>query len=892
MLSAFSFLVPTRNKSLFGMLLLVATVLAFSLPLGVLEGDMVLSQVSAQGPSDGTPTGVTSELIDKSCGGIRASSWFAACLTAGVISIGGWAVWAAGLSFDFFLNLTLNPGFLTADYISKTWELVRDLANLVFIFGIIVVALIMITGVDEYVANLNWKRLAFRLVVIALLLNFSLFFSKVIIDAGNITGKFFYNTIVKGNDLTVASQLQGNQGDENNSEDLVFFGSGTSTPQVRTSEVKSISAAIVQRVDLNNLISTRVFEEAGGGKSRDGFWLSFNIIYLFVSFMVAYSLFTVGFMFLSRTVSLIVLMIVSPLAFVCWFIPKSENLFRSWFEKLINQSFCICAYLFLVYLTLLILEGTLGTGLVSEGGWQDTFFFVTINVMLVWVLLNYANKTAKKMCEGTVGLGSTVSKFALSAAALPLGGAALVGKVAIRAGLGGVVGKNLIESKRVARMSLSEKRFARAIGNTLYAGGEKLGSAKFGLPDGHIEKLKKESQKVITKADTFANILKPDTKEKVIEEERDKLRGSQKEEYTKTKKSEENRLKNLDPTSEEYKKIRQEAEWQARKKGDNSETAIQVAMQDTITKQAIEKADSMYISQDKVDKEVATRTKQVAKEGLELGRGSVINYLFAGAVSAYGEAADSYEVIDKADERTKREKAQRIEAQSRMARENQIKVDEMGDLSEEMAGIFTDTNRGIVLDERSIADLVNGITSGDEFGRLDSLLRESMTSEVVDAQGNKQTTFDQEQYDRVSANAKNNLAGLARFQDEVSETVGALKGAESSLQSAQNNLTRVQETGTPDLIEKAEKGIREAQRDVRTARKDRDQAVKQVQEGAKAALGKMTNVTRSGLKAKLDSTRALGTAEQLFTKQEGAALGDQARSGLASQTEIEEGLGS
>ena len=79
---------------------------------------------------------------------------------------------------------------------------------------------------------------------------------------------------------------------------------------------------------------------------------------------------------------------------------------------------------------------------------------------------------------------------------------------------------------------------------------------------------------------------------------------------------------------------------------------------------------------------------------------------------------------------------------------------------------------------------------------------------------------------------------------------------------------------------------------MRTARKDRDQAVKQVQEGAKAALGKMTNVARSSLKAKLDSTRALGTAEQLFTKQEGATLGDQARSGLASQTEIEEGLGS
>ena len=149
---------------------------------------------------------------------------------------------------------------------------------------------------------------------------------------------------------------------------------------------------------------------------------------------------------------------------------------------------------------------------------------------------------------------------------------------------------------------------------------------------------------------------------------------------------------------------------------------------------------------------------------MEQGRGSVVDWVLSGGVSAYNEAYDSYEVINKADERTKREKAQRIEAQSRMARENQIKVDEMGSLSEEMAGIFTDTNRGIVLDERSIADLVQGITSGDKFGKLDSILRESMTSEVVDAQGNKQTTFDQEQYEKVSANVKSDLTGLCSLQ--------------------------------------------------------------------------------------------------------------------------------
>ena len=910
----------------------MTALVVFSLPVGLQEGEGVVSQVYATGHhGEGS-----SADIDAACGRFNVRTWFAGCLTNSIVAIGGFAIWVSGSVFDFFLNLTLNPDFLNADYISNTWELMRDLANLVFIFGIIVVALIMITGVDEYVANLNWKTLAFRLVVIALLLNFSLFFSKVIIDAGNITGKFFYNRIVTVKGIpNVAKELDAGY------KEAEVLGGG------ELSEIKSISAAITQQVDILKMIDVKALEgaEDAGGRSVHAFWFSFNVIFLFVSLMMAYSLLTVGFMFLSRTVSLIVLMILSPLAFVAWFIPKSEHYFKDWFKRIFDQSFCVCVYLFIIYLTLLILQGTLGGGqsdFKNVGGWTTTFFFVVINVMLVWTLINLANKKAKEMCEGTTGLGSTVFKVAAGAASLAGGGGALVGKVAARASLGRM-GKNLIESTRVGEMGLSKNRFTRAIGNTLYAGGEKLGSAKFGLQDGYVEKLKKESQKVITRADTFANIIKPDIREEVIEKERNNLSKDQRMLYNATQGLEEHRLKNLDPKSEEYKKIRQEAEQQARKKGDNSETAIQMAMQDTITKQATEKADSMYISQDKVDKEVTTRTKQAAKEVLEQGRGSVINYLFAGAVSAYGEAADSYEVIDKADERTKREKAQRIEAQSRMARENQIKVDEMGDLSEELTNIFTDDDRGIVLDERSIADLVEGITSGEKFGRLDSILKESMTSEVIDAQGNKQTTFDQEQYDRVSANLKNNLDGLARFQGEVDETTRAVKSAESGLQSAQNNLTRVEENGSQAIAEVqervtaaqdeldqlrdsgaekeeitqaeksfqsaqstlsrtqkeqtralsgAEKGIREAQRDVKTARKDRDQAVKQVQERAKAALGKMTNVARSGLKAKLDSTRALGTAEQLFTKQEGAALGDQARSGLASQTEIEESLGS
>ena len=597
-----SFALP-RKKSVFVLLLLMAALVVFSLPVSLQEGEGVVSQVYANDDAFLNETSSTGGDIEGYCSG-WPGTWFAGCLTRSVVTIGGFALWVSGLVFDFFLDLTLNTDFLNQTYIGNTWEVVRDLANLVFIFGIIVVALIMITGVDEYVSNLNWKKLAFRLVVIALLLNFSLFFSKVIIDAGNITGKFFYNRIVTSSDSN----------NSNNSKipkiDDTLKGAYDKVKVLGkeggTSGIPSISAAIVQQVDITKMIDATTVAASSG--RRDAFWFSFNIIFLLLSLMMAYSLLTVGFMFLSRTVSLIILMIFSPLAFVAWFIPKFEHYFKDWFKRIFDQSFCVCVYLFIIYLTLLILQETLGSKVQNldslEDSWTTIFLFITINVMFVWTLVNLANQKAKDMCEGTFGLGSTVFKVAAGAASIAGGGGALVGKVAARASLGRM-GKNLIESERVARMSLEGNRFQRAFGNILYAGGEKLGSAKFGLPDGHIEKLKKESKKRITRADTFANIIKKDTEEevraKMQKKERKNLRGQEKQDYLKAGRSEAERLNNLDPKSEEYKKIRQEAVRQAREKGDNSETAIQVAMQEAIIKRAEKKAnDSIYISQDKV----------------------------------------------------------------------------------------------------------------------------------------------------------------------------------------------------------------------------------------------------------------------------------------------------
>ena len=67
----------------------------------------------------------------------------------------------------------------------------RDLANMFFIFILLYIAIATILEIAAY----NAKALLARLIIVALLLNFSLFFTRVIIDASNIWGSAFYDRI-------------------------------------------------------------------------------------------------------------------------------------------------------------------------------------------------------------------------------------------------------------------------------------------------------------------------------------------------------------------------------------------------------------------------------------------------------------------------------------------------------------------------------------------------------------------------------------------------------------------------------------------------------------------------------------------------------------------------
>src|SRR3989344_4045734 len=92
---------------------------------------------------------------------------------------------------DFFIYYATNSSSYKNDFVEQAWGAVRDVANIFFIIALLYVALKTILGLNVT----DNKKLISAVILVALIINFSLFATKVVIDASNILAKVFYNNI-------------------------------------------------------------------------------------------------------------------------------------------------------------------------------------------------------------------------------------------------------------------------------------------------------------------------------------------------------------------------------------------------------------------------------------------------------------------------------------------------------------------------------------------------------------------------------------------------------------------------------------------------------------------------------------------------------------------------
>ncbi len=335
----------------------------------------------------------------------------------------------SGIILNYVVNYTVvnvaeNYGKISA--IDTAWGTLRDIANMGFIFVLLYASIQMILGVGK-----DTRKLIVNIVIAAILINFSLFFTKVVIDASNLLAVTFYNAMVPGGTAGTPDQIL-NTG---------------------------LSNALMEPLSLQSIWSM-----AGGLDPSN--LATIGVMGSIVSLIAAFVFFAIAMMFVIRYVVLIFVLILSPIAFVSWVIPGIEGVWGKWKDALLNQAFFAPLYMLLTWITINIFQhmpkgtGTLAdalTGSMKTVNGQDVinpdsasllFNFVVVIVFLIATLIlskNMANKA-----------GGMVSK--MTGAAMGFAGGATLGLV-------GYAGRRTIGAKAVADLNNEDLKKRAAEGS-------------------------------------------------------------------------------------------------------------------------------------------------------------------------------------------------------------------------------------------------------------------------------------------------------------------------------------------------------------------------------------------------------------------------------------------
>ncbi|KKP81056.1 MAG: hypothetical protein UR80_C0010G0005 [Parcubacteria group bacterium GW2011_GWB1_35_5] len=308
----------------------------------------------------------------------------------------------SGWLFDIVIEFTIlnmsdniGAGSNIGNSISTAWATLRDVANMAFIFVLLYAAFKTMFDSNFSAFNTTVKNI----IIAALLINFSLFFSKVVIDASNIVSIGFYNSIIT-NDAQIGSTILGG-----------------------TANFNGISGGYMRMLKMQTWYHANILEN--GFNFQQVFLTGFmSSTFMFISAII---FFIASIMFVARFVILIFLMILSPLAFIAFIIPGMEKRFKDWKSALINQAFFAPLFFALTWVAF-----KLGNALMDPANtttWVDLIKNPSKDTSIL--LLNYVLTTgffiaalvfSKQMAGKTGNIGMAVG------GTVALGGAAAVGR--------------------------------------------------------------------------------------------------------------------------------------------------------------------------------------------------------------------------------------------------------------------------------------------------------------------------------------------------------------------------------------------------------------------------------------------------------------------------------
>lgn len=251
-------------------------------------------------------TGLAQGIIETILGIAAAPIYIAISIIIGVlgfISIGIFTLIIAPLTNWAISDVFLNVELIKGPFIEMAWAFTRDLVSMVFIIILAFIGIATILRIKEY----EMGKILPKLIIIALLINFSPVIVGAIVDAANILMNFFLVSVRE----TLGSFPEAIQGLGN------FF--------VKLAEGMG---------DLTKMTAAIAY-----GIAVIVFYSLVSLIYLLIALI-----------FFFRIIAIWTLVILSPIAFACFILPVTKKWWDMWWNQLIQWSIIGVITAFFLYL--------------------------------------------------------------------------------------------------------------------------------------------------------------------------------------------------------------------------------------------------------------------------------------------------------------------------------------------------------------------------------------------------------------------------------------------------------------------------------------------------------------------------------------------------------------
>lgn len=268
--------------------------------------------------------------------------------------------------------------------IKNAWSIIRDIINIIFIFGLLFVSLsTIIRGIGQ-----KTKQLLVTIIASALLINFSYLFTSVLIDTSN------YLTIEIKNNIDECGS---------SANSLLTMDGGISNCVMNSIKLQSVFNWTDQSGFANAINPKRENVIIGIGKIIvTTIFSSFFIIMTGMVFLM------LAILLMIRFIKLIFLLITSPVMFLGWVLPQLSGISKRWSHSLSEQLLFPPLVFLFIYISISIAKGT---NIIDV-----SFFGIVLNYILIMGFMIGSIVIAQK----TGATGASFATKAVGAASIGL----------------------------------------------------------------------------------------------------------------------------------------------------------------------------------------------------------------------------------------------------------------------------------------------------------------------------------------------------------------------------------------------------------------------------------------------------------------------------------------